>query len=154
MIILVNMRKRKIGRLAFVITGLYFIVACQATKKNAVSTAPLASTPKTTTTRPGNSPGSLVLTPHPSGTQAPGNEELNAIQVQYKEVSMEQLQAGHRIYTGGPCINCHGPISIYKIGLDQWKDIMDDMAQRAKLSEAQKDAVYKYVLSIKATEPK
>jgi len=85
---------------------------------------------------------------------APGNEELTAIQVQYKDVTLEKLNEGHAIYTQGACINCHGAKNIYWFGEAQWKEIIEDMAQRSNISDVQKDAVCKYVLAIKATQPK
>jgi mono/diheme cytochrome c family protein len=67
---------------------------------------------------------------------------------------LEKLKEGHAIYTAGACINCHGAKNIYEFPEAQWKDILDDMAQRANISVDQKDAVYKYVLAIKAAVTK
>ncbi len=66
----------------------------------------------------------------------------------------EKLKQGHAIYTAGACIKCHEAMSIYHFGETRWKDIIDDMAQKALIGDEQKDAVYKYVLAIKATQPK
>jgi mono/diheme cytochrome c family protein len=123
-------------------------LGCHSTKKS------IASTPASTTTPvPSNSnPFPLVLPVE--GSPAPGNEELIAIQKQYQDITLEKLKEGHTIYTAGACINCHGAAPIQQYGETQWKTIIDDMAQRANISEAQKDAVYKYVLSIKATQTK
>lgn len=87
------------------------------------------------------------------GIYPPRNEELVAIQKQYADATMETLKAGHVLYTVGACTGCHGPQSIYKYSESQWKTIMDDMALKAQISAAEKDAVYKYVLAIKATQP-
>jgi hypothetical protein len=43
-------------------------------------------------------------------------------------------------------------IEIYPYSEDRWKGIVDTMAMRSQLSAEYKDAVYKYVLSIKATQ--
>ncbi|HXU28038.1 MAG TPA: cytochrome c, partial [Bacteroidia bacterium] len=82
------------------------------------------------------------------------NQELSAIQPKYPNVTLATLQQGFTIYSVGKCINCHGSKNIYNRSETQWKDIMDDMAQRANISDAEKDAVYKYVLAIKAAQPK
>ncbi len=84
----------------------------------------------------------------------PGDEELAAIRLRYDEMTMEKLKQGHTIYTQGACVNCHGAVNIYNYGEERWKTIVDDMAKRAMISAAEKDAVYKYVLAIKATQPK
>jgi mono/diheme cytochrome c family protein len=122
------------------------IVACSTSKKStpiaaSPTPAPIPSTP-------------LVLMPVANGIYEPGNEELTALQTQYKDVTLEQLKTGHLLYTQGACINCHGAKNIYTRGVEQWKYIIEDMALRSELSVAQTDAVYKYVLAIKATQPK
>lgn len=66
---------------------------------------------------------------------------------------MATLQKGYSIYTGA-CTNCHGTKNIYKHNENEWKEIIDDMALKAALNADQKDAVYMYVLSIKATQVK
>lgn len=89
-----------------------------------------------------------------NGIYEPGIEELKAIQLQYKETTLQQLKYGHAIYTEGACIKCHDALNIYVFDEIKWKDIVDNMAVKAMISDEQKDAVYKYVLSIKAKQPK
>jgi mono/diheme cytochrome c family protein len=125
------------------------IAACSTTKKNATATAPLSPAPVVVASPPSDS---YIFTKSVDGKQAPGNEELAAIQLQYADVTLDKLKEGHAIFTTGACVGCHGPVSIYQYEREQWKPILDDMAQRAELSEAQKDAVHKYILSIKATQ--
>ena len=84
----------------------------------------------------------------------PGDQELAAVQVQHKDATASQLKEGYELYSKTACVSCHEAKNIYKRPLERWKDIVDDMAQRAKITETQKDAVYKYVLSIKTTQPK
>lgn len=86
-----------------------------------------------------------------NGDYAPGNEELAAIQKQYPDASMGKLQEGYSIYTGA-CTGCHGTKNIYRYSTVKWKEILDEMAPKAKLYGLQKDAVYQYVLAIKATQ--
>lgn len=126
-------------------------VACHSTKKSIAST-PAPEPTQTTTTPSHSNPFPLVLPVE--GSPAPGNEELIAIQKQYQDVTLEKLKEGHAIYTAGACMNCHGAAPIQQYEETQWKTIIDDMAQRANISETQKDAVYKYVLSIKVTQSK
>jgi hypothetical protein len=118
------------------------IVACKSTKTS-------VTTPATATNV------AISKAPKPSnGIYIPGIEELEAIQLQYKDVTLQQLKNGHAIYTEGACVKCHDAKNIYFYNEIVWKNIMDDMAIRAKISSEQKDAVYKYVLAIKATQGK
>jgi hypothetical protein len=87
-----------------------------------------------------------------NGIFVPGNEELKAIRMYYKDVTLDKLREGHLIYAKGVCIKCHGAQNIYKRTEGAWKEIIEVMSEKAKLSDLQKDAVYKYVLAIKATQ--
>ncbi len=129
------------------------IVACSSRKKSTTSTSTSTATVASTSTST-VSAGPAVVSKSADGINAPGNAELFTIQSQYKDVTMAQLNEGYELYTKTACVGCHNAKSIYKRPLDSWKDIVDNMAIRAGISDAQKDAVYKYVLSIKATQPK
>lgn len=131
-------------KLLFLFTALIVIAACGSSKKSTVS-APVAPAP---TSAP-------VVTAKPgSGIYDPGSEELAAIQAQYKDVSLEKLKQGYVLYAHSACISCHEAQNIYKYDEMRWGFIMNDMAVRAKLTPEQKDAVYKYVLAIKAAKQK
>jgi mono/diheme cytochrome c family protein len=139
------MKFRKTAFLALVA----LIAACSSRKKSTaptVSTAPAATVPSSTTVP-------LLIARSGNGVYPPGNEELTAIQVKYPGVTLQTLTEGHAIYTGA-CTNCHGAKSIYSRPEEMWPGIMDNMAPAAKISESQKDAVLKYVMAIKATQPK
>ncbi len=110
------------------------IAACHSKKKAAESTpAPVV---KSTT-----------------GIFAPGEEELTAIKTKFPDATLPVLTEGHSIYTG-VCTNCHGAKNIYKIPEERWQPVIDNMAKKAKITDSQKDALTKYVFSIKATQPK
>lgn len=122
--------------------------ACSSSKKSTASSEPTKA--PATTTAPTTEAGPARST---NGIYAPGKEELAAIQAQYKDVTLETLSEGHSIYVGA-CTNCHGAKSIYNRPVEAWDGIMNSMAPKANLTAAQKDAVMKYVLAIKATQPK
>lgn len=82
----------------------------------------------------------------------PGEKQLTAIQEKYPGITMETLRLGHELFNG-TCTNCHNQKSIYARTEDHWKVIVDDMAPLAELTIHEKDAVMKYVLSVKATQP-
>lgn len=128
-----------------VISTIVIAVACHSNKK--VTSSTVTTTNITTT-------NASVAAKPTNGIYAPGTEELTAIQAQHPNVTLDKLREGYAIYAQGPCIQCHEAKNIYKRDVMQWKFIMDDMALKAKLTDAQKDAVYKYVLAIKATQTK
>lgn len=133
------------------------ITACHTLKKNTKTAAPTVQpTKEVTVNTPTTQPASYMpfVTPKSrSGIYEPGTEELTAIQAKYTDVSMQTLTEGHALYIG-VCTNCHGAKSIYAIPEDSWPGIIDNMAKEARITDVQKDAVLKYVLAIKATQPK
>lgn len=137
----------KITKLTILTIITALIAACSSSKKATTSVA--SSAPVAETTAP-----PFMVARSADGIYAPGNEELMAIQVKYKDVTLNKLQEGYNVYTQGACINCHTPQNIYAHGVEQWEGIVDDMAQKANISNEQKDAVYKYVFAIKATQAK
>jgi len=133
-----------------IITITLIITACHSTKK---STSVTTSEPSVSVAPPPTASVSGPAFRKPAdGIYPPGNEELNAIKIQYADLTLEKLKEGHLLYTQGACINCHAAQNIYTYGETQWKQIMDNMALKARITEAQKDAVYKYVLAIKAAK--
>lgn len=119
------------------------IAACSTSKKT-------TSTSSSESSATSSTPMVLLRT---TGLQAPGNEELVAIQAKFADVTLDKLKQGYELYTNGACINCHSANNIYNYGEAQWKDLVENMAYKARISDTEKDAVYKYVLSIKATQP-
>jgi len=127
-----------------------FIIACNTTKKTTVTS--ISTTPAPVVSEVPNNTIPFMF--DNIDYVVPGNEELNAIQKRLNTVTLEQLKQGHEIYTKGACINCHGPQSIKRFSNEQWKMIINDMAERSSLTNEQKDAVYTYVLAIKAKQSK
>ena len=141
----------KLKIILLISTILVIFAACRATKNSTTTSIQLAPVSTAGTTIAVNNSPSPKST---NGVYPPGNEELTAIQTKYKDVTLNRLMEGYSIYTMGECINCHAAQNIYNHNEIQWKDIIEDMAIKANISNAQKDAVYKYVLAIKATQLK
>jgi mono/diheme cytochrome c family protein len=137
-------------KITFLFVSAVMLSACSSSKKSATAPAP-APAPTAATVTPYLPPP--VMKKPVNGVFPPRNEQLTAIQATHPEVSMQTLTEGYKIYTGA-CTNCHHAKNIYSFPEDAWPAIMDDMAHRARISHAEKDAVYKYVLAIKATQPK
>jgi len=138
------------AKIILIASSALIIAACSSPQKS-VTSAPSAPASTNTTNTYTNS---FVFVKQPDGIKPPGNEELTAIQAQYKEVTLAQLKEGHEIYSGGTCTRCHEAKSIYQMEISEWKSTLEDMAQKAYLSDPQKEAVYRYVLAMKATQPK
>lgn len=128
------------------------VAACSTLRKTKNTTTP--STASETPKPAPAIPGLMNPTPKPkTGIFAPGADELAAIQTKYSETTMKMLQEGYQIYTG-ICTGCHEAKSIYSRPESAWPDIIKSMAIEARITPAQKEAVYKYVMSIKATQNK
>ena len=125
------------------------VSSCSISKQSTVSKKDTSANSPNTNITNGNN---FLLLPPISDNVLPGKEELMAIQKQYRTVTLQQLTTGYTIYTSGACINCHQAQPIKKFEPEQWKTILDDMALRSNLNAEEKDAVHKYVLSIKAKQ--
>lgn len=137
---------------AFIVTALAIgIAACHTTKKSSTTTettpAPVATTTPTTTTEPAKTSFSMF-----SGSSAPGEQQVNAIQMRNPGTTLEQLSKGHSIYTG-ECAGCHRVFSVYNYTQEAWPAIIDRMAHKADITEGQKDALSRYIFAMKATQP-
>jgi mono/diheme cytochrome c family protein len=60
------------------------------------------------------------------------------------------LEEGRHLYTGR-CAACHSVDPVAKHSPEHWRDIMDDMAGKAKLSPAEKSAVLAYIMAARQT---
>jgi cytochrome c1 len=123
-----------------VVLSVIVIAACKA-KKN----APVAAAPKTESAAP-------AVVKSTNGIYAPGEDELKAIQKTYPEVSLQTLTDGYQLYIGA-CTNCHPAKNIYTRTEEEWTHIVYDMARKSKMNSTQEDAVSKFVMAIKATQP-
>lgn len=130
------------------------VVACKTSRKNSTS---IAKTEVSATTNPtvAASPSTTVIKPSKSanGIYEPGEEELIAVQSQYKDVTLDQLKKGYIIYSMSACVSCHTAQNIYAYSENNWTFILEDMCYKAKLDASQKAAVTRYVFAIKAASP-
>ncbi len=81
----------------------------------------------------------------------PGDAQLKAIKAKFPDATKQQLLDGHAIYIGA-CTNCHGQKNIFKRSEASWLHEIDDMSPKANLTAIEKDALTKYILSMKATQ--
>jgi len=152
------MTKNRIAFIIIVTSGL--LVMCKVSKKvkNTNTATPVVSTNTSTTSNneaSGKKEAPVAMYPMPMGLKgvfAPGLAEVDAIKDKYTGVTLEKLKEGYTIYAQGACIKCHTAKSIYVYNEVNWGGIIDDMAMRAHITNQEKDAVIKYVMSIKATQ--
>ncbi len=135
--------------LILIVTLLAILAACNISKKNTKT-----ETTPSTSKAPSSSSENFVFVKPATGIYPPEEKDLAAIQQQFNDVTLSKLKQGHFLYSKGSCINCHSAFSIYERSESKWKTIIDEMAKRAFLSSEQKDAVYKYVLAMKAGQSK
>lgn len=83
-------------------------------------------------------------------TLEPGEAEVKAIQGRYADITLQTLKEGYSVYTG-PCVKCHRKKKIYNRSEEEWSKIITKMAPKSKLNALQKEALWKYILAMKAT---
>jgi len=126
-------------KLLLFVTCLGLFISCSTSKKTTINSV---SKNDTKNSKPIN------------GIYEPDSLALNAIKLKHTDITLNKLQEGYIIYAYGPCINCHSSKNIYQYDEIKWKSILNEMAIAANISDEQKDAVYKYVLSIKLSQIK
>lgn len=137
----------KLTKLAFVAlaSAAMIYAGCKSHKHNTTSTAAATPPPATETapppppTPPGN--GATVTDPF---------VQLALIaQSRWPDVTAKTMSDGRELYYNGACVNCHGAKKIARFSEEEWPSIMDRMAPKAQITDAQKDAVLKYVIAVK-----
>jgi hypothetical protein len=60
--------------------------------------------------------------------------------------TQEELQKGFNIYTN-KCNECHKIFSPDKFSVKKWEHEIEDMAPKAKLTDIEKEQLYRYIMS-------
>lgn len=81
----------------------------------------------------------------------PGDAQLKAIQTVSVDVTAQTLKEGYDIYVGA-CTNCHGKKNMYKRTAAEWEKDVNRMAPKAKITDPQKDALWKYIVSMRMSK--
>ena len=138
----------QIFKISSIVTAVLIIAACHSTKKTETTAV---ATPAPATTETPTAPVSEAVKSK-NGIFAPGQDQVNAIQMKHPGATLASLTEGYTLYTG-TCTRCHGTKSIYRISEDKWPAIINDMSNEAKLTATEKDALTKYIFAIKSTQP-
>lgn len=81
-----------------------------------------------------------------SNVYTPTQDEMETARNKFADVSIEQLQEGHKIYYG-PCTKCHGTKNTSGFSEEKIKSVVERMAPKARLSDSQKEAVLRYMVT-------
>lgn len=132
------------------------LMSCHGTKKSSTTQTASSNPPAATPTPPPAPTVTVAAEPTTAlvlvrNGIVPGDLELQAIKLKYPETTAQNLANGHELYIG-TCTDCHRKKNIFAYSESKWKEIIDDMAPRSKLNARQTDDLYKYVLSMKATQ--
>ncbi len=76
----------------------------------------------------------------------PTDTELVVAKKRWPDATLQTLTDGHAIYTT-KCNTCHGVFKIAKFSETKWEHEITDMAPKAKLSDAEKETLRRYILS-------
>lgn len=108
-----------------------FIISCKTKKSAEVATTPTAPSVPT-----------VMVNPY--------EQQLAAVRPKFPDATLEQLKQGHDLYYG-TCTGCHSAKSITRHSENEWPGILTDMAKKAKITQAEKDAIFTYVNGILLT---
>ena len=86
--------------------------------------------------------------PGTGAPNAPTDAHVIAAKTKFPDVTLDVLKKGHGIYYGA-CTRCHGAKNIISRDEKEWTDVLNDMAPKAALLPAEKDAVWKYIMAVK-----
>ena len=108
-----------------------------------------ACTPKTVKSTAGGTVSNPTVSPAPGDAATePGEAQLTAAKAKFPDVTLDVLKKGHSIYYGA-CTRCHGAKNIERRDEKEWVEVLNDMAPKAALLPAEKDAVWKYIMAVK-----
>ena len=79
---------------------------------------------------------------------------LTAVKPKFPNATIDELKKGHSIYYTGACTRCHSPKDIERRDEKEWVDVMNSMAPKAKLTPEERDATWKYIMSVKMMQAK
>lgn len=88
-----------------------------------------------------------------SGNSMDFDTQLSAIKDRFPDASTEELKTGYAVYTG-PCTSCHGAKDVTGYTEEKLLQIVDNMAKKAKITDAEKQALIRFAVAVRATTPK
>ncbi|MEO6884487.1 MAG: cytochrome c [Bacteroidia bacterium] len=86
-----------------------------------------------------------IVKENTNSADAPTADDLQRGQIQYSDLTSDDLQQGYHTYTA-KCGECHKLKIPNKFTVDQWNDIFPKMAKKAKLSDQEYKETQRYVM--------
>lgn len=123
MLMLKRIKQTKMKKIVFIIIAVVSVTAACKTKKAVTSAA---------TTDPAM------------------DAQLTAVKLRFPDATKEELQKGHSIYTGA-CTKCHAPKDVTVYTEPRLLEIVDVMASKANLDPAEKQALIRFAVGVRAT---
>jgi cytochrome c2 len=77
----------------------------------------------------------------------PSEAQLQAVKTKMPETTMADLKTGHDIFYN-QCTACHKAKNVTGYPEDRLHNVVDKMSGKAKLSDTEKAAVWKYALAV------
>ncbi|MBS1646165.1 MAG: hypothetical protein JST67_02365 [Bacteroidetes bacterium] len=85
-----------------------------------------------------------------ANSASPTEEQMvTAAKTKYPNATLASFKQGHDVYYGAACTKCHNPKKISHLSEGEIPGVIADMAQKAKISDAERDAVLSYVTGVK-----
>ena len=81
----------------------------------------------------------------------PVTAKMTSANWQRQDVDLTKLREGRTLFVHR-CIECHTLPALWHYTPKDWEQIVNDMARRASLKPAERDAVIAYILAVRATE--
>lgn len=96
----------------------------------------------------------VVVGCYPKAGPAPGPVSANGVaraSARWPGTTAESLTAGHDLFIEN-CNRCHDYPDLTAVAEEKWPDILGRMANKAGLSDAQRDLVLHFVLSARSEQ--
>jgi hypothetical protein len=78
--------------------------------------------------------------------------QLTAVKARFPDATKEELEKGHSVYTGA-CTKCHGTKDVTVYTEPRLLEIVDVMAKKSKLTPEDKQALIRFAVGVRATNP-
>jgi cytochrome c2 len=88
-----------------------------------------------------------------TNTSEPTDAQLTALKTKMPAATMDDLKKGRSVFYGA-CTNCHGVKDVTGYTEGDLQKVIAGMSEKASLSDADKDAVWKYALALNLSAKK
>ncbi|HXH17473.1 MAG TPA: hypothetical protein VNJ07_00190 [Chitinophagales bacterium] len=90
---------------------------------------------------------SAVLSGCAAMLHAPAEADVATASQHFPGITYESLQKGYHLYVT-KCSGCHRLYEPSEHTGEQWRKLLPEMAERAKLNDEEQDLIYKYLMTM------